>query len=84
MYIIERQAAEERLMYEIVKEGYYSEGNQEGYYIAEASGYQNDIRVIKRSISSLSSTNKIGEMTYHYKNSRVSDYKSAFDKGRLD
>ena len=64
--------------------GYYSEGNQEGYYIAEASGYQNDIRVIKRSISSLSSTNKIGEMTYHYKNSRVSDYKSAFDKGRLD
>ena len=31
--------------------GYYSEGNQEGYYIAEASGYQNDIRVIKRSIS---------------------------------
>lgn len=64
--------------------GNYKKGSEIGYYIAEASGYKNDIQVRKVSVSSLSSDNKIGDMSYHYKHNKVKDYKKAFDEGRLD
>lgn len=64
---------------------YYNEGGEEGYYIAEASGYKQDIRVIKQSIDQLSGKdNRIGDMTYYFENYKVSDYKKAFDEGRMD
>ena len=64
--------------------GYYEEGNDKGYYVAEASGYANDVFIAKRSIDSFGDSEEVGDMSYFYKNNVISDYKSAFEEGRLD
>lgn len=67
--------------------GTYKSGGEVGYYIAEASGYEADVRIKKRTVSELYSSdskNKVGEMTYHFEHNKVKNYKEAFDKGRLD